>query len=267
LKALALAALCALTLAPAGAQTPAPAHVTLFAAGSLRGAVSEIVRAFSTQTGIAVDPTYGSSGVLREKIEGGAVADVFASADTANPLQLQREGKSGTVAVFTRNRMCLLVKSSVAGTRGVADLLLDPAVRLITSTPKADPAGDYAETIFAKLDVQRPGSRALLDAKALRLIGGSDAVPIPPGADLGTYLLLTGDRGDALLAYCSGFVASVAAEPVRLRSLEMPTGVAVQADYGLAVRPDAPPSAIQLRNFLLGPTTQAIFAKFGFSRV
>jgi ABC-type molybdate transport system substrate-binding protein len=38
----------------------------------------------------------------------------------------------------------------------VADIMLDPAVRLITSTPKADPAGDYAEAIFAKIDATRP---------------------------------------------------------------------------------------------------------------
>jgi len=46
------------------------------------------------------------------------------------------------------------VKSPIAGSRTPADIMLDPAVRLVTSTPKADPAGDYAEAIFAKLDAQ-----------------------------------------------------------------------------------------------------------------
>ncbi|HEY5348880.1 MAG TPA: hypothetical protein VIJ64_04080 [Candidatus Lustribacter sp.] len=41
---------------------------------------------------------------------------------------------------------------------------------------------------------------AALDAKALRLFGGTDAVAIPSGPDIGTYLLLTANRGDALLA-------------------------------------------------------------------
>ena len=88
------------TAAPLGAQTPA--HVTLFAAGSLRPAMTEIVRAFTAQTGIAVDPVYGSSGLLRQQIENGATADVFASADTDSPNKLSSEGKTGPVTVFTR---------------------------------------------------------------------------------------------------------------------------------------------------------------------
>ena len=151
------------TTVPARAQ--APEHVTLYAAGSLHEAMADVAKAFAAQTGIVVDQTYGSSGLLRNRIEKGETADVFASADTASPELLQREGKSGAVTVFTRNRMCLLVKSPLIGSRSAADIMLDPAVRLITSTPKADPAGDYAEAIFTKLNAQRPGSLATLDAK------------------------------------------------------------------------------------------------------
>jgi molybdate transport system substrate-binding protein len=250
---------------PVNAQ--APQHVTLFAAGSLHSALADIATAFTQQTGIVVDQTYGSSGLLRERIEKGEIADVFASADTDSPKKLQSEGKSGTVTVFTRNRMCLLVKPALAGARPVADLMLDPALRLVTSTPKADPAGDYAEAIFAKLNAQRSGSLAALDAKALRLIGGANAVSIPAGADLAVYLLLTSNQGDTFLAYCSGFVASVAADPSRLRSLEMPPDLAVRADYGLTLRNEAPPAAAQLRDFILSPAGQAILVRYGFSRV
>jgi ABC-type molybdate transport system substrate-binding protein len=267
---LALAALFALTLAPAGAQTPPAApseHVVLYAAGSLKAAMSEIVRAFTAQTGIAVEQTYGPSGLLREKIEGGAPADLFASADTANPIQLQREGKGGPADVFVRNRMCLLGKTALAGTRGVIDLLLDPKLRLITSTPGADPAGDYAETIFTKVDSAHFGSKAILDAKALRLIGGKDAVAIPPGADLGEYLLVTADRGDELLAYCSGSISSAAVSKGKLKSIEMPQALALRADYGMSLRPNAPPEALRLRDFIMTPASQTIFEKYGFSRV
>jgi molybdate transport system substrate-binding protein len=242
-------------------------HVVLYAAGSLHGALVEIATAFTQQTGIVVDPTYGSSGLLRGRIENGETADVFASADTDSPQRLQAEGKSGAVTVFTRNRMCLLVKSALAGSRNVADLMLDPKLRLVTSTPKADPAGDYAEAIFAKLNAQRPGALATLDAKALRLIGGANAVSIPAGADLAVYLLLTSNQGDTFLAYCPGFVASVAANPTQLRSLEMPADLAVRADYGLTLRNNAPPAALKLRDFILSRAGQAIFVRYGFSRV
>jgi molybdate transport system substrate-binding protein len=252
-------------IAPAAAQTPQ--HVSLYAAGSLHEAMADIAAAFTQSTGIVVDQTYGSSGLLRQRIENGEVADVFASADTASPQQLAREGKSGPVTVFTRNSMCLAVKPDVAGTRAPAAIMLDPAVRLITSTPKADPAGDYAETIFAKVDAQRPGSLAVLDAKALRLIGGTDAVSIPSGADIGVYLLLTANRGDAFLAYCSGFVATVAKSAGAVRSIPMPADLAVSANYGLTVRAGAPPAAATLRAFILSPAGQTILQRYGFSPV
>jgi molybdate transport system substrate-binding protein len=264
---LAAIALVLSALVPLGTGAQEPQHISLFAAGSLHGALAEITKTFEQQTGIVVDQTYGSSGTLRQRIESGATVDVFASADTDNPVRLEREGRSGAVTLFTRNRMCLLVKSPVAGTRTPAEIMLDPAVRLITSTPKADPAGDYAEVIFAKIDAQRAGSLAALDAKALRLIGGADAVTIPPGDDAGAYLLLTANKGDALLAYCSGFIASVRANRTQLRSIEMPPDLAVDANYGLTLRIDAPPGAAYLRGFILGPTGQAILGRYGFSSV
>jgi molybdate transport system substrate-binding protein len=250
-------------IAPAAAQTPQ--HVSLYAAGSLHEAMDDIATAFTQSTGIVVDRTYGSSGLLRQRIENGEVADVFASADTDSPQRLASEGKGGPVTVFTRNRMCLAVKPDIASGRSVTKIMLDPAVRLITSTPKADPAGDYAETIFAKIDARLPGSLAVLDAKALRLIGGTDAVSIPAGADSGVYLLLTANRGDAFLAYCSGFVTTIAKSAGALRSMPMPNHLTVSANYGLTVRAGAPPAAATLRAFILSPAGQTILKRYGFS--
>jgi len=52
------------------------------------------------------------------------------------------------------------------------DRLLDPAVRLATSTPGADPGGDYAFAVFARAEAIRAGARAALEAKAQQLYGG-----------------------------------------------------------------------------------------------
>ncbi len=261
------AALILMLAATAAASAQTPPRVTLFAAGSLKGALVEIVAAFARQTGIGVDQTYGSSGLLRAQIENGTPADVFASADVGNPQRLHDAGKAGPVTVFVHNRMCLLVKSEIAGTRGVAEIMLDPAVRLITSTPKADPAGDYAETIFAKIDASHPGSLAVLDAKALRLVGGPNAAPIPPGVDPAVYLLRTTDQGDAFLAYCSGFAATAAANPTTLRTLAMPPALTVRADYGVTIGTGAAQEAMRLRDYLLSDAAQAVFERYGFARM
>jgi molybdenum ABC transporter molybdate-binding protein len=253
-------------LAVTPAQAQSPVHVSLFASGTLHGAIAEIAKDFTQQTGIVVDQTYGASPQLRARIEAGAAADVFASADTINPVRLQHEGKSGPVTIFAHNRMCLLVKPFIAGTRKVDDLILDQSVRLITALPVRDSAGDYAEAVFGKIDDLQLGALPYLDAKALRLFGGPD-VPIPAGADPGAYLLLTANRGDAFLGWCTAAAISVATNPSRLQSLEMPPSIAVTANYGLTLRNGAPVEAELLRAFILSPPSQVILEKYGFGRV
>lgn len=71
----------------ASGQAPA---VRLYAAGSLRVAMTEVAQAFSTTGEPVVNVTFGASGLLRERIEKGEPADVFASADMGNPQALAR---------------------------------------------------------------------------------------------------------------------------------------------------------------------------------
>jgi ABC-type molybdate transport system substrate-binding protein len=264
----AVAALAGATAGSAQSQTPPPAHITLYSTGVLVYALRAVSDAFTKQTGIVVDQTYGNTGKLRERIEAGENADVFGAGHTVNPQRLHDDGTFGNVTVIAHSNMCLLEKTSIPATRPVTDVMLDPSIRLVTgllSPPHVDPSGDYAEVIYGKIDRERPGSKAVLDAKSLQLAGGT--VPMPAGADVPTYLLLTGNMGDAFLAYCSNFVHSVAINPGRLRSQPMPADVAVQADFGLALRNGAPPAAVKFRDFLLSDAGQAIFVDAGFTRI
>jgi molybdate transport system substrate-binding protein len=92
-------------------------------------------------------------------------------------------------------------------------------------------------------------------------------VPIPAGADPGAYLLLTANRGDAFLGWCTAAAISVATNPSRLQSLQLPADIAVTANYGLTLRTGAPLEAGLLRDFILSPASQVILAKYGFDRV
>ena len=49
--------------------------------------------------------------------------------------------------------------------------MIDPEIKLGTSTPKTDPAGDYAWELFQNLEKIHPGAYATLDAKAIKLLG------------------------------------------------------------------------------------------------
>jgi molybdate transport system substrate-binding protein len=238
--------------------------VRLYAAGSLRAALTEIAQAFESREGVRVDGKFGPSGVLREEIAKGAPAEVFASANMEHPLSLSHGGKAGPVVLFARNRLCALARPGFeVDPAGLVDRMLDPNMKLGTSTPKADPSGDYAWEVFRRIERQRPGSFAALDRKALKLTGGA-ASPAPPSGRT-TYGLII-ERGDAdlFLTYCTN--ARVAADEVAgARVLQLPDDLAVGADYGLTVMKDASPAAYRLAFFILSPDGQAILARHGFS--
>jgi ABC-type molybdate transport system substrate-binding protein len=135
----------ATSLSVAAMALPAMAAdtVQLYAADSLRSALTEMVAAFAPRT--KVQAKFGPSGTLKDEIAVGAPAHVFASANMERPQALALAGKSGPVVLFARNRMCALVRSGVAAnTATLLDRMLDPNVKLGTSTPRADRSGDYA---------------------------------------------------------------------------------------------------------------------------
>ena len=172
-----LAACAAMSLCCALAD---PLHI--YAAGSLTGAFTDMVKAFPAAEGAVAAPLFGPSGVLREKIEQGDRVDVFASADMEQPRSLARAHAGSSVVMFTRNRLCALGKASAGLTPdNLLEQLLDPSVRLATSTPGADPGGDYAWAVFARAEAVHPGAQAMLQAKAMQLVGGPGSTPLVPG--------------------------------------------------------------------------------------
>ena len=246
----------------AGAQGES---VRLHAAGSLRAALTEVARDFTAASGIPVVPVFGASGLLRDRLERGEPGDVFASANMEHPEALARVGQAGPVVMFARNRLCVLARPEVGITTDtLLDRLLDPAVTLGTSTPRADPAGDYAWEVFRRAEALRPGSQARLEAKARQLVGGPTATP--PPTDRSVYAqLLTDRQADVFLTYCTN-----AAQAVR-ELAEPPGRVAARATRGRGgLRPDRPDGrrpgrADRLVAFILSPEGQAILARHGFA--
>jgi molybdate transport system substrate-binding protein len=80
--------------------------VRLYAAGSLRAALTAITDRFTAQYLIPVRLEFGASGLLRERLERGEPADVFAPANMEHPLALATQGKAGPVVLFARNELC-----------------------------------------------------------------------------------------------------------------------------------------------------------------
>lgn len=239
------------------------APVRVLAAGSLRAAIGQEAAAFEHKFGVRVDSNFGPSGVLRERIEKGEVADLFASADMGNPRTLSQAGKSGPVVLFARNRLCAFVRPGLAATSDtLLATMLDPQIKLGTSTPKADPAGDYTWSMFAKADAARPGSRAQLEAKALKLVGGPNSAVPPAGIDVFAWHLREG-HADIVIGYCSA-TAAVTKDFPDSTVVGLPNALATGADYGLTVLPTKNPNAAALALFILSEDGQKILAQNGF---
>jgi ABC-type molybdate transport system substrate-binding protein len=152
---------------------------------------------------------------------------------------------------------------AVDGTNLVATLLR-PDVKLGTSTPKADPSGDYAFEMFQRVDSAGApaGSGAALAAKALQLTGGPTSPP--PPADRNVYgVLVASGQADVFITYCTNAVVARREQP-QLQVVDIAPAINVAADYGLAVRKDASPAAQAFAAYLLSPAGQAILRKAGF---
>jgi ABC-type molybdate transport system substrate-binding protein len=238
--------------------------ITVYAAGSLKSALNDLAESYESATSNTVSARYGASGLLKDEISKGAKADVFASANMEHPQALHSQNKSGPVVRFARNTLCALVKSGLkVDSSNLVEYMLDPGVKLGTSTPKADPSGDYAFEVFRKADAIRPGAQAVLAKKALQLTGGADSQTPPPGRTVYGWHVVEG-RADIFLTYCTNALAAQKENPGQ-QIVNLPDNLAVGADYGLTVLNSSSPVAKQFANFIMSPEGQAILMKHGFT--
>jgi len=248
--------------------TPVASADTLHVAGagSLATAFGDLLRQFPAGPDTVATPEFGPSGLMREKIEAGADVDLFASADMGQAERLAVGHPERFVVNFTRNRLCAIARSAVGLTpANMLERLLDPAVRLATSTPGADPAGDYAWAVFGRAEAARAGARAALEAKALKLYGGGARTPaLVPGKGALEGIFLA-DRADVALGYCSGAPEVAAAVP-GLAVVPLPPELTVGPAYGMVVL-TAKPVAYRFATFVMSETGQALLKPHGFDPV
>jgi ABC-type molybdate transport system substrate-binding protein len=250
-----------------GAGAPAQeAAIKVLAAGSLRAALTDVARAFEAEApGRKVELGFGASGLLKDRLLGGERADVFASANMEHPQALAAAGKAAAPQAFARNTLCALAAPGLQATpQTLVDRLLDPAVRIGTSTPKADPAGDYAFAMFERIEKSgRAGANRLLSDKALQLTGGPNSPPPPTDRNVYGALMAAG-AADVFLTYCTNVVIAMREQPT-LRRIDIPEAVNVSASYGVTVLNGAAGAAQPFVQFLLSPAGQAVLSRHGFA--
>jgi len=250
-----------LLASPAWADT-----LRVVGAGSLTDAFTDLLRRFPADADTIAAPEFGPSGLMREKIETGLDVDLFASADMEQARRLAVGHPERSVIHFTRNRLCAVARSAVGLTAtNMLDRLLDPAVRLATSTPGADPSGDYAWAVFARAEAVRAGARAALETKAQQLYGGGAKTPLlvpGKGAVEGVFL---SDRADVAFAYCSG-APGVVREVPGLTVVPLPSEFSVGPAYGMVLL-NTKPLTLRFATFVMSESAQAIMKAHGFDPV
>jgi molybdate transport system substrate-binding protein len=166
----------------ASASVPAKARlsgsITVSAAASLTEAFTTIGRGFERKhPGTTVTFNFGSSSTLVTQIQGGAPADVLASADLTSMDRLAAAGRvAASPAIFARNQLEIAVKpGNPKGVETLADL---EGVGIIALCGATVPCGAYAAKVLARAGVSIPASRITRggDAKAtLAAVSQGDA--------------------------------------------------------------------------------------------
>ncbi len=238
-----IALVCLLLLAlPARAE-----KVLVFAAASTTNALQDVGRAFTKETGHAVEFAFGASSDLARQAVAGAPADVFLSADTAKLDQVEKAGllQPGTRVELLSNRLVVVVPTgSKLQLRAPADL--KGVKRLALADPAAVPAG-----LYAKAWLERQG---LWKELAPRVVPALDVRAALSAVEAG--------RVEAGVVY-----ATDAALSKRVRvALTVPEGEGPRIVYPLAAltRGKAPEAARAFVRFLQGDAARRVFEQQGF---
>lgn len=261
---LVLVALVAVFMSSTSRAAEAPT-IRLYSAGSLRAAMTEIATAYSSAYGAAINPVYGASGALGARLAKGEAGDVFTSADMGYPEVLSKAGISGPTVLIARNHLCAILRPGLSATsQTLLATLLKPNIKFGTSSPDNDPGGAYAWEMFKKAESVKPGSRATLEAKALKVGNEPGMLSVSPNAKNAMVWLFQEKKLDAFLSYCTNG-HSAAEQLPGINTLELPLELSISADYGMTVlKGENQAQAAQFALFILSPTGQKILAAHGF---
>ena len=216
--------------------------ITVSAAASLTEAFTKLGTDFQkANPGTTVTFNFGASSALVTQIQGGAPADVFASADGTNMQKLVSGGQvTAEPTVFAANELTIVVKKgNPAKVKSLADLA---DLGIVSLCADAVPCGKYAAQALAQAGATIPPDK------------------ITKGADVKAALsaVSTGDA-DAAIVYTTDAGSSV-------QSVRIPAWLNVYAVYPIA--PIASSQSQDLAKafvkYTVSPVGQKTLASYGF---
>lgn len=239
-------------------STPAasggPVSLTIFAAASLNGAMTDAVAAYAAvRPGVTITVSTDSSAALETQIEQGAPADVFLSADIENPKKLVDAGLAlKTAEIFAGNKLVIIVPSDNPGGLTTARELDKAGLRIIAAGDGV-PITAYANQAVANI-ASRFGPSSLVEVYNADIVSKEDNVKaVLAKIELG--------EGDAAIVYVTDANGSD-----KVKTIDIPDSANVPATYaGVVIKASANRDAAQdFLDWFAGPDGQAILAKYGF---
>ncbi len=240
-----------------GSPAPsAPASgLTIYAAASLKGALERVKAAYEAgNPGTALTVSTDSSAALETKIEQGAPADLFLSADTANPQKIVDRGVgAGSIVKFAGNLLTIIVPAANRAAIRTPTDLARAGVKVIAAADSV-PISKHASRLIANLAKESGYPVDFAARYEANVASREDNVAaVVSKIELG--------EGDAAIVYVTDAKASK-----RATSVAVPASANVPATYAGVVTKashDAP-AAQAFLEWLAGPDGQAILASLGF---
>ena len=217
-------------------------NLTVLAAASLSEAFKELGTAFEGKhPGSKVIFSFDASSALAAQANNGAPADVFASADQANMKKVTDAGNATGPRVFAHNKLAIIVaKGNPKKVKGLADFA---KVSFVLCAPEV-PCGKYGTEALSKAGVKAQPKSLETNVK-------------------GVVTKVTSGEADAGI----GYVTDAKAAAASAEGIDIPDAQNVIAEYPMAVLKQSANSnlAYAWLDFILGPESQAVLAKYGFA--
>jgi len=243
---------------PTSTPVPAPtqrAELTIYAAASLKGVLDAAKTAYEIANGdVTLVVSTDSSAALETKIEQGAPADLFLSADVSNPRKLVDKGLvEGAAVSFAGNQLAIIVPSdNPADVRSPADLAGE-GLRVIAAGDEV-PISRYASRLVTNLAGLPGYPKGFAEAYAANVLSKEESVKgIVAKIELG--------EGDAGIVYVTDAMASS-----KVKIVHVPTVANVPATYAAVIlkASSQQAEAQAFLTWLTGPDGLAILQGLGF---
>jgi len=245
----------AASIAPSSAPSAAAVDLTIYAAASLKAALEKTKTVYeAANPGTTLTISTDASSALATKIEQGAPADLFLSADTTNPQKLADKNLSvGPPVNFARNKLTVITpKDNPARIQTPKDLA-NTGVKIIAAGD-AVPITKYSTQLVANLAKQPGYPMNYVTAYNENIASKEENVS-------GIVTKVATGQGDAGIVYVTDAMTNK-----DVATVDVPADANVIATYaGVVVKTSPNPDAANtFLTWFAGPDGQAILSSFGF---